>query len=159
MRRLIRDNRGSTLIELLVAVAVLAILAVAWAANDPGPVAGALADRTRAIGVLQSQLGVVKALPPAERPALDGQPFSPAVRELALLPEAEGRVEVRPYRPGESSGLLRVALTMRWHRRAAAAQELTVSTLLRGPAPAAPATPEEAPAGGPVPADGEEGAP
>ena len=134
--RPVNRNRGTTLIEAMITVTVLAILAVSlWLSPRPH-VNATLEDRARAVSLLRSQLALLKSLPPDELVAQDGRAFEPGLRALAVLPEGEGRIRVVP---DELPGMARVSLEVTWRYRTGLPQRLSLATLRRVGAPAGPA--------------------
>lgn len=143
MTQRVREARGTTLIELMITVAVVAILVVSTALVRPATPVTRVVDRARALSVLRAAVAHVKALPAAELAALDGRPFPTVPRDMALLPNAIGTVRVAPI---ATPGLARVTLELVWHddRMAYPEEErLVLATVGRVPLP--PALPGGAP--------------
>jgi hypothetical protein len=122
-------SRGSTLIEVMIVVATVAVIAASVGLQYRSLPSQALDDGLRARELLRSELALLRAGQAGAPSAWDGMAFTGVDAQLNLLPNASARVAARPLPDG---GPIHVTLTVQWRRRASTPQEMRLSALLPG---------------------------
>ena len=103
-------EEGATLIEVMIAVAIMAIVSVVIGLEVRSKPAIALDEGLLALEVLRTEMALIKSgtLGPPED--LDGAGFS-GIRRMHLLPLVESRIRVTPLK---TAGVCRVVLEISW---------------------------------------------
>ena len=135
----IKQPRGMTLIEVMIAMAIVSILAVGIADTPLSGGQVTLEDKSRALNILRSAVAWVHRRPGAafvagQHSALDDSRAlsldeAAQIEGIALLPNAKLAVSVSPI--GESPDFIAVEVQLTWKRRAGVPMERRLSTIVR----------------------------